>query len=163
MEETKNNNIKTMITFLPSRDVEEDRNAAIAKTVNDIINNFKLETSIFLYEREDRKNSIFATYKAEIPLDQFAAPIENTKFINRNSKTNTFFTINALNRLCLKEIGKLDENYKVKWKNYSNMLLMLKTNREGLQELVESRILQAGKVIIDPNGSWTIQEPKVNK
>jgi hypothetical protein len=154
-------NIKTMITFLSSRDVEENRDAAISKAVNEIIKNFNLQTSIFLYERTDRPNSIFATYKAEIPTDQFTSPIENTKFINRNSKTNTFFTINALNRLCLKEIGVLDQNYKVKWRNYSNMLLMLKPNsKSGRTELIESPILQAGKVVINEDKTWTIQEPK---
>jgi len=147
-------NIKTMITFLSPRDVEENKNSAIKKTVDEIINNFNLQTCIFLYERADRPNSIFATFKAEIPANQATSPIENTKFINRNSKTNTFFTINALNRLCLKEIGVLDQNYKVKWKNYSNMLLMLKQNsRTGRTELVESPILQAGKIIVNEDKS----------
>lgn len=50
--------------------------------------------------------------------------IPNTISIHRKHKTNTFFTINALNEL-IKSInnGILSEYYDIEWTNYTNMFL----------------------------------------
>lgn len=147
-------NVRTMITFVPfeQTDTEEEIQVKIMRTAESIVDNFKLTTDMFVYEKDDRNRSIFVTYKAEIPEESKQSPIPNTKFINRNAKTNTFFSINALNRICLKEIGRQDSTHKVKWDNYRNMIFLIRTNKDGEKELIENKISKYYRLSISDNG-----------
>jgi len=133
-------NIRSLITFIRP-DSSVDQATVIKSAVTRITEAFSLETDVFVYERmEYNGGSLFATFKAEIPPDQRESPLENTKFINRNARTNTLYTINALNRICLLEIGREDKNHPINWSRYRNKIVMLRNSPNGDRELVEHDI-----------------------
>jgi len=107
--------IRTLITFVPTEfnDSGEDVMQKIIKTSQSIIDNYDVTTSLYAYEKDDRNRSVFITYKATVDDSQKEPKINGTYFINRNARTNTFFSINALNRICLKEIGRQDPTHRV--------------------------------------------------
>lgn len=77
---------------------------------------FILKSDIFIYEKISKYTSKFITFKI-IATDgeEEREKIQElrAKFINRKARSNTFFTINALNRVILSEIGEIDPTYKI--------------------------------------------------
>jgi hypothetical protein len=132
-------NIRTLITFIPINQSEENAQDIVNQTVAKIRSEFDLVTDVFVYERMGQSNAFFATFKADIT-GQNESPLENTKFINRNPKTNTLFSINALNRICQMEIGKIDPTHTINWNRYRNKILMLRNSPSGEKEFAEHDI-----------------------
>jgi len=128
--------VRTLITFLGDHHVLD--------AIEAIRTNYDLQTDIFLYEREGRVPSLFLTFKAFIPDGSGESSMNETgfitKFINRHPQTNTLFSINALNRICLKEIGRIDPTHPVNWEKYRNQILMLRNIEGGNSILVENPI-----------------------
>lgn len=53
---------------------------------------------------------------------------KKTISLHRKKETNTFYTINALNHIVYEKIGRLDNTYKIDWKEFPNTLLLLREN-----------------------------------
>lgn len=132
-------NIKTLITFVRHQNLDaslETKKQDIQNAIQEVKKSFDVTTDVYVYRRIGKEfDSYFLTYKANIPENQKESPIQNTRFIHRNPRTNTFFTINAVNRLCLMEIGRVDPEHKINWRKYPDKLLMLKNNIDGDQVL----------------------------
>ena len=106
------NQTRTMIIFYRN----ETQINEIVETLEDLEKTFILKSDIFLYEKDDRFNSKFITFKlllVEGEEERDKLYELRIKLINRKAKTNTFFTINALNRISLQEIGEIDPTYRI--------------------------------------------------
>jgi len=79
---------------------------------------------IFVLYAEEQDEYLL-TYNVEVAnMSNFP---ENTILVHRKKETNTLYTINALNTL-IKSLnkGKVDPNFKIKWEDYRNSVLLTK-------------------------------------
>jgi hypothetical protein len=67
------------------------------------------------------------TITYNIEQENVSAIPENTILVHRKKESNTLYTINALN-LLIKSLnnGNLDPNFKIKWEDYTNCILLTK-------------------------------------
>jgi hypothetical protein len=153
-------NIKTMIIFCRK---EQETKEALIELIEKIEKTFILKSDVFLYEKSDRYNTKFITFKVlavEGEEEREKAYELYAKFINRKAKTNTFFTINALNRLMLSEIGEIDPTYKINWLQYRDKILMLKSAKESDRKyLIMDTIKRYSKIYKD-NNIWLFEDYK---
>ena len=86
---------------------------------------------IFVYCSVDDERMCYLTYSALMGNQLFA---KNTISIHRNSTTNTFYTVNAMNdiiRVC--NNGVMDSSYKLEWELYTDTMLM--TTSRGVEKI----------------------------
>jgi hypothetical protein len=151
------NQTRTMIIFYRN----ETQINEIVETLEDLEKTFILKSDIFLYEKDDRFNSKFITFKlllVEGEEERDKLYELRIKLINRKAKTNTFFTINALNRISLQEIGEIDPTYRINWNKYRNRILMLVSDKENKDRkyLVSNKIKKLGRIYKDKE-CWLIE------
>lgn len=78
---------------------------------------------IFVLENVDGEGELFCTYNIDTSKEYSILP--ETISIHRKKKTNTLYTINALNELIKKlNGGVLDKSFQVPWEDYKNSLLV---------------------------------------
>lgn len=102
-------------------------------TINNIITKYTLTNSkMFILESEE-SDELVCTYNLD--LGNVNGNIPNTILLHRKKESNTLYSINALNIL-IKSLnnGKIDTNYIVDWKQYSNCILLTDKNN-GLRRL----------------------------
>jgi hypothetical protein len=151
-------NIKTMIIFCNNQTTINDIKLIATK----IEQTFILKSDIFIYEKISKYTSKFITFKI-IATDgeEEREKIQElrAKFINRKARSNTFFTINALNRVILSEIGEIDPTYKIDWSNYQNRLLVLEADRTNKDRkyLANYQIQKLGCIYKEDN-NWLLEE-----
>ena len=98
------------------------------KTVDlclDYIKGYFKPEYIFLHENVENTNEIFCTFSVEGTYDLMNKII----IIHRKTETNTFYTINALNKI-IENInnGQMIKNHPIDWTLYKNQLLLFKNN-----------------------------------
>jgi hypothetical protein len=100
--------------------------------------------SVFLFETED--GSLLLTYKVFLDFDQkLDIRKELPKTIQVHKKGTTFFTINSLNILIIRDFnldsGNVDySKYNVDWSKYENTIISLKNNNLEILRLNKKNI-----------------------
>jgi hypothetical protein len=74
---------------------------------------------IYVFKNLSKPNSVVLSYNVE----DYEHLIPNTISINRNGETNTLYTLNAMNKIIIQEVGFFDRSYRLNWENYRNKLL----------------------------------------
>lgn len=90
--------------------------------------------SVFLYKSLDDEDKIFATFKVFLDEEEkldLKSVFRNTSLIHK--KSNTFYTINALNKLIEKEYDLIPGNinykdYSIDWEKYQDTFLLIQNN-----------------------------------
>lgn len=101
----------------------EDQNIALEL----IKNNYVIPSKkIYIFKNLSKPDGVIMSYNAS-NLDTF---IPNTILINRNGMSNTLYTLNAINKVIIKEIGYLDKNHIINWREYKNKLLTTTSKKE---------------------------------
>lgn len=91
------------------------------------------EKQVFIYEFNPTTHLL--TYKLVFNIeDRFDIKRELPRTIHIHKKQNTFFTINALNRLITEKsglnVGNIDfKDYKIDWVEYSNKIILLNNDQ----------------------------------
>lgn len=100
-----------------------DKNS-LEDSLEDIRNVYEIAfDKIFVLENVDDEDELFCTYNIDTSKEYSILP--ETISIHRKKKTNTLYTINALNELIKKLNGDvLDKTYQVPWEDYENSLLV---------------------------------------
>jgi hypothetical protein len=121
---------KTIIlaTFITSNKVDS--------FINFLTKKFKLERNkIFCYRDLDDDTNLIITFKLNVNQDQkLNLKSIYPKAIMVHKKGDTFYTINALNKLIEEkfggEAGNIDyKSHKIDWSEYDNKFLLLKNNQ----------------------------------
>lgn len=87
---------------------------------------------IFVLSNDDHDTELFCTYNIDTTEDYEILP--KTISIHRKKKTNTLYTINALNQLIRKlNDGELDKTYQIPWEDYKDSLLV--TNNDEFKKI----------------------------
>jgi len=88
---------------------------------------------IFVLNNKNDDSELFCTYNIDLDANQEEI-LSQTISIHRKKKTNTLYTINALNEL-IKDLnnGILDKTYQVPWEEYENSLLV--TNNGDFRQI----------------------------
>lgn len=85
-----------------------------------IINCIREQSIRYYYTKEDDLVYCFYSW---VPTSKMYS--KNTLLIHRKTKTNTYYSINAMNSLIQEcNNGILDINFKINWENYTNTLLL---------------------------------------
>jgi hypothetical protein len=63
--------------------------------------------------------------------------------MNKKKDTNTLFTIDALNALAVRDIGRVDREYSPDWELYRNSLLLI---RDGELYIAKTKIKEIVKI-----------------
>ena len=78
---------------------------------------------IFVLDNLDDESQVILTYN--VFEDKAGTELESTISVHRKKKTNTIYSINALNSLIIEENdGILDKRYRVDWSQLRNMVLV---------------------------------------
>lgn len=96
----------------------------VSKTVDKVFENYTLsQERIFVLQNMREPEKVFLTYNIE--KDNYDQYLDKTISIHRKKKTNTLYTINALNQLIIYlNDGILDKTFPIPWENYQNSLLV---------------------------------------
>lgn len=97
---------------------------SVSETVQEIKEAYKVAfDKIFVLQNQEDDTELFCTYNIDTTADNTV--LAETISIHRKKKTNTLYTINALNEL-IKSLnsGVLDKTYQVNWTDYQNSLLV---------------------------------------
>lgn len=117
---------KLLCTFCCSEDV--------GLAISAIKNNYDLiYKKIYIFENLSKRNGVILSYN----VSGFKEFISNTILINRNSSTNTLYTINAMNSIIIYKVGYLDKEYIIDWYYYKNKLLTTSPQGELIQSDLE--------------------------
>ena len=81
---------------------------------------YKPEEGIFVLEGEDT-DEVFITFNTSYNF-RMSGYIK----VNKNKSTRTIFTIDALNALAVREIGKISRDFVPDWELYRNSLLIIR-------------------------------------
>jgi hypothetical protein len=81
---------------------------------------YKPEEGIFVLEVEDT-DEVFITFNTSYNF-RMSGYIK----VNKNKSTNTLFTIDALNTLAIRDIGKISRDFVPNWEEYKNSLLIIR-------------------------------------
>lgn len=94
------------------------------------------EIYVFKVLDEDKYIVTFNIDKARLPkMSQFKNLFPNTIRINRKRKTNTLYTVNALNKLTQEHGGKECKNSRIDWNLYRDTCLL--TNRANEMQMLK--------------------------
>jgi len=100
----------------------------VEKTIFDIKNHYiVLNNKIYIFYNQKNPDEYYLTYN--VLRQDYKEILRNTISVHRKNKTNTIYTINALNRLIIDENnGILDKNFKVDWELYQDTLILTTEN-----------------------------------
>lgn len=108
-----------LLCTFTSKDALNSTLLKIAKTY------FLPHRRIFVLQNAEDENQLICTYNAKLTeRNDKKPPVRGTISIHRKQTTNTLYTINALNRVIIDEIGKLDNTHQVDWGKYENSILI---------------------------------------
>lgn len=93
-----------------------------------IIETFNVNT-IFIFDTDDVDYRRLVTFNTDGVMSESYADYKrknrNTIQLHRRKQTNTFYTINSLNKLIEIQGGKSNKNFEVDWSEYSNSCLLI--------------------------------------
>ena len=98
---------------------------------------FRPEEGIFILDSEN-ENEVFITFNTSYNF-RMGGYIK----VNKNKSTNTIFTIDALNALAVREIGKISRDFVPDWEKYRNSLLLI---RDGELYIAKTKIKEIIKI-----------------
>ena len=112
-------------------------------TLKDILDTYKIiYDKLYIFENYENRLDLYYTYNIEY--NSYILP--NTILIHRKKKSNTFYTINALNSLIIEiNNGVLDKTYQLEWENYTDTLLLVTNNNLRRVHLKLKEILNLNK------------------
>jgi hypothetical protein len=87
------------------------------------------QNRVYILENVDDPSILYCTYNVINQIGKLDRYLPATINFHRKKKTNTLYTINALNYL-IKELngGVLDKTYQLDWAQYQNMILLITHN-----------------------------------
>lgn len=93
--------------------------------IEQIKNNYViLNDRIFIFYNKNNKEDCYITYN--VYKKHYDKVLMNTISVHRKNKTNTIYTINALNKLIQDENeGVLDKTYQIDWNLYADSLILV--------------------------------------
>tara|TARA_R110000868_G_scaffold318043_4_gene578868 strand:- start:78 stop:485 length:408 start_codon:yes stop_codon:yes gene_type:complete len=101
--------------------------------------------SVFVFETDN--GELLLTYRIYLEIGKsIDIRKEIPKTVQIHKKGTTFFTINALNQLIIRDhdlydMGNIDyKNYDVDWGNYENCLILLKNNELDILPLTKKNV-----------------------
>tara|TARA_R110000751_G_scaffold247470_3_gene347288 strand:- start:196 stop:606 length:411 start_codon:yes stop_codon:yes gene_type:complete len=108
--------------------------------LNDLSENHRVKRDkIFVFDLNE--NTHLLTYKIKIDLNvRFDIKKELQKTIQIHKKKQTFFTINALNRLIERDsglgVGNINhKEHQIDWTKYENMLILLRGDKLEISDI----------------------------
>jgi hypothetical protein len=105
------------------------------KILKSIVENFSTE-KIFIFSVDDSQHKRLVTFNIDERFMgdrfvEFKKQYKNTLRLHRRKDSNTFYTINSLNRLVEKQNnGNQNNNFRIDWKDFSNCCLVLDKDEE---------------------------------
>jgi len=99
----------------------------LGTSISQIFDNFNVVGDrIFALTSEEQPNIFILTYNVTTTgQEKYDEVIQNTIPLHRKKKTNTLYTLNALNEVIKKENdGILDEKFVINWEEYKNCILV---------------------------------------
>jgi hypothetical protein len=98
---------------------------SLSNTINKIQEIYELALgSVYVLQNADDPEQLILTYNIISENTRIQDNSEFTISVHRKKKTNTIYTINAINKLIIEEIGRLDTNYPVKWEELQDTVLV---------------------------------------
>jgi mRNA-degrading endonuclease YafQ of YafQ-DinJ toxin-antitoxin module len=99
------------------------------RLLKSIVENFNANR-IFIFSVEDETHKRLITFNVnkedlDKKFSEFRKANKNTLRLHRNKESNTFYTINSLNKLIDVQNGTKDETFKVNWNDYKNCCLLV--------------------------------------
>lgn len=125
-----------MKSILLASFVERDRLDEAMESINKLVGVMK--SKIFIFSSSKLDNYIL-TYNIspEFTNLKFSAIWPDTISIHRKKDTNTLFSINAINEIIkFKTGGVIDKNYKVRWSDYPDSILLIRNGRLSILPIV---------------------------
>ena len=80
--------------------------------------------TIYILQNEDDKDQLILTYNIVGDSNSMNMSVNGTISVHRKKKTNTIYTINALNKLIVELTGSVDVNYIIDWDTLQNTVLV---------------------------------------
>jgi hypothetical protein len=99
---------------------------------------FRPESSIFVIQNRYDDNEIFLTFNTE-----YNFKIGGCIKINKVKRSNTLFSIDAINHLSIQENGKIDKDWIPNWNEFENCLLLM---RNGELAVIPTKIKEIIKL-----------------
>jgi hypothetical protein len=99
---------------------------------------FRPESSIFVIQNRYDDNEIFLTFNTE-----YNFKIGGCIKINKVKRSNTLFSIDAINELSIRENGKIDKDWIPNWNEFENCLLLM---RNGELAVIPTKIKEIIKL-----------------
>jgi len=93
---------------------------------------YRPDSSIFVLENVEELNEVYVTFNTT-----YNFKMSGIIKMNKNKDTNTLFTIDALNTLAVREIGKVSRDFVPDWELYRNSLLLI---RDGELYIAKTKI-----------------------
>lgn len=98
---------------------------------------------IFIFSVDDDIHKRLITFNVEeVNLESrfsdFKDKNRNTLILHRRRDSNTFYTINSLNKLVSHQNGKESLNYKVNWNDYVNSCVLI--DNEGQLKVLKTKL-----------------------
>ena len=82
---------------------------------------YRPESNIFVLENIEEPSEVYVTFNTT-----YNFKMSGIIKMNKNKDTNTLFTIDALNTLAVREIGKVSRDFVPDWELYRNSLLLIR-------------------------------------
>jgi len=98
------------------------------KDLADIKEIYRPEKGIFVLQNRFDENEIYITFNTKT---EYKFRRKGVIKINRAKGTGTLFTIDALNKLAIDELGYIDKEWIPNWNEFENCLLLIRG--EGLE------------------------------
>lgn len=106
-----------------------------------IVENFNANR-IFIFSVDDDVHKRLVTFNvSEEDLDKFAEfkkVNKNTLRLHRHKESNTFYTINSLNKLLKEQHGQTNPEFQVNWDGFANSCLVL--DGEGNLKVLKTKL-----------------------
>ena len=99
---------------------------------------FRPNSNIFVLDNRFDENEIFITFNTT-----YNFKIAGCIKINKTKRTNTLFSIDAINELSIRENGKIDKDWIPNWNEFENCLLLM---RNGELVVIPTRIKEIIKI-----------------
>jgi len=80
--------------------------------------------TIYVLQNEEDPEQLILTYNIIGNMGTIPVSSNGTISVHRKKKTNTIYTINALNKLIMELTGSIDVNYVVDWDTLQNTVLV---------------------------------------
>lgn len=123
------------------------------RVLKEIVESFNTD-KIFIFSVEDETHKrlvTFNVYEADLGdrFTEYKRANKNSLRLHRNKNSNTFYTINSLNKVVESQAGKKDSQHNVDWTDYQNCCLVL--DQEGSLKILKTKLAK----VIDYNQNVT--------